>query len=58
MFAKHVTGGTGNFRYDRCFTPGQGIEQAGFAGIRTTGNDHGHAVTQQGTLPGFADYSG
>ncbi|MNF19525.1 hypothetical protein D3C80_2244120 [compost metagenome] len=58
MFAKHVTGGAGNLGHDCCFTPGQGIEQAGFTSIRTTGNDHGHTVTQQGTLPGFAHDGG
>ncbi len=58
MFTEHVTGGAGNFGHDRRFTPSQGIEQTGFTGIRTAGNDHCHAVTQQGALPGFADDGG
>ncbi|MNP62695.1 hypothetical protein D3C76_1580050 [compost metagenome] len=58
MFTKYVAGSTGNFRHDRCFTPGQRIEQAGFTGIRTTGNHHGHAVAEQGALPGFAHDGG
>ncbi|MNT82786.1 hypothetical protein D3C72_2225660 [compost metagenome] len=45
MFAKYIPGSPGNFCHDRRFAPGQGIEQAGFPGIRTTGNHYRHTVT-------------
>ncbi|MNP67640.1 hypothetical protein D3C76_1634950 [compost metagenome] len=58
MFAQNVTCGAGNLGHDRCFTTRQCVEQTGFTGIWPTGDHHRHAVTQQGTLPGFAHDGG
>ena len=58
MFAQHIAGGAGDIGDDGRFAPGQGIEQAGLAGIGPASDDHGHAVAQQGALARFAQYCG
>ena len=58
MFAQHIAGGAGDIGDDGRLTPGQGIEQAGLAGVGTAGDDHVHAVTQQRALTGFAQHCG
>ncbi|MNN40889.1 hypothetical protein D3C81_1549790 [compost metagenome] len=58
MFAQDVPRGAGDLGDDGRFATGQCIEQAGFSSIRTTGDDHRHAIAQQGTLPGFAHDGG
>ncbi len=55
MFAQDVAGGAFDLSDDSGFPLGQGIEQAGFAGIGTSGNHHGHPFAQQRTLVGIAD---
>ena len=54
MFAQDIPGGAGDVGDDGGLTPGQGVEQAGLAGIGATGDHHGHAVAQQGAAVGFA----
>ncbi|MNO04393.1 hypothetical protein D3C81_2254050 [compost metagenome] len=58
MFTQDVPGGAGDLGDDGGFPASQCIEQAGLAGIRTTGDHHGHAITQQRALAGFTQHSG
>ncbi len=58
MFAQYIAGGAGYVRDDGRLATGQGIQQAGLAGIRSSGDDHGHAVAQQGALGSFALHCG
>ncbi|MNR24810.1 hypothetical protein D3C85_1419140 [compost metagenome] len=45
MFTQDIPGSASDIGDDCCFAPCQYIQQARLAGIRTTGNDHGHAIT-------------
>ena len=58
MFAQHVPGRSGDLGHDGSFAAGQRIQQAGLTCIGPTGNDHGHAIAQQGTLAGFTQNGG
>ncbi|MNP58921.1 hypothetical protein D3C76_1538800 [compost metagenome] len=58
MFAQDIPGGAGDIGNDGRFPPGQLVQQARLAGVRPAGDDHGHAVTQQGALPGLALHGG
>ncbi|MNE86354.1 hypothetical protein D3C80_1834460 [compost metagenome] len=58
MFAQDVPGGAGDIGDNGGFPTSQLIEQARLAGVRPPGDDHRHAVTQQGTLPGLALHGG
>ena len=53
MFTQNIPGGAGDIRDDGAFSASQRVEQAGLAGIRPSGDDHRHAVTQQRALPCF-----
>ncbi|MNM99146.1 hypothetical protein D3C81_1116970 [compost metagenome] len=57
MFAQDVPRGTGDIGDDGGLAPGQGVQQAGFAGIRPAGDDHRHAVAQQCALACFTQDS-
>ena len=48
----HVAGGACHRRDDGQFRPGQRIEQRAFSRIRLAGDDHVHALAQQGALVG------
>ncbi len=54
VFAQHVAGGAGDLGDDGRLAAGQGVEQARFAGVGTTGDHHLHPFTQQGALLGLA----
>ncbi|MNH25573.1 hypothetical protein D3C79_855750 [compost metagenome] len=58
MFAQDVPGSTGNVGDNGRLTSGQNVEQARLAGIRPTGDHYGHAITQQGPLPGLTLHCG
>ncbi|GAR60669.1 hypothetical protein NGUA15_02446 [Salmonella enterica] len=53
MLAQHVTRGTGDIGDNGCFTACQRIQQAGFPGIRASGNHYLHPFAQQATLARF-----
>ena len=50
MFSQHVARGAGYLGDDGDIPSGQGIQQAGLAGVGTTCNDQRHAIAQQFTL--------
>ncbi len=53
MLAQDVTGGAGNVGHNRGFTARQGVQQARFPGVWTTGNHDLHPFTQQAALTRF-----
>ncbi|MNR29108.1 hypothetical protein D3C85_1464740 [compost metagenome] len=54
VFPQYVAGGAGYFGDDGGLAPGQGVEQAGLAGVGTAGDHHLHPFPQQGALFGLA----
>ena len=55
LLAQHIPGGALDFGDDGRVLAGKGIQEAGLAGIGFAGDDHLHAVPQQGALVGFLD---
>ena len=56
MFAQDIPGSTGDVSDNGAVLAGQGIEQTGLAGVGSTGDDHIHAIAQQGALTRFPLY--
>ena len=51
-FTQYVSRGPGEMRDDRGVQPCQPVEQAGLADVGPAGQHDGHAVPEQGALPG------
>ncbi len=57
MLAQHVAGGASDVSDNSRFTARQGVQQARFPGVRTTGNHYLHPFAQQAALTRFGTYS-